>query len=73
MNLNLIIIAVVATAFLVVGYTAYQRHDAVQAERGKTATATAVVTNKAVKVKNEIRNRSYSDDAINLRMLAGTW
>jgi hypothetical protein len=69
--LDLIIIGAIVLA--VVGYTAYQRHDAAVAERNKGAVETQKTVNQAVKVKNEIRNRSYTDGAVNERLLLGTW
>lgn len=69
--LDLIIIGVVVLA--VVGYTAYQRHDATVAANNKSLAETTVVTHDAIKVKNEIRNRPVSDALTIGRLRAGSW
>lgn len=69
--LDLIIVGVIILA--VVGYTAYQRHDAVVGEQGRTAAATTETIIKVQKVKNEIRNRPMSDRATIERLRSLTY
>jgi predicted negative regulator of RcsB-dependent stress response len=65
--------AIAAVVLAVVGYTAYQRHDAKVAERGAAAFETVETISQNERVKDEIRNRPLSHSYTAERLLAGTW
>lgn len=67
------LIAIAVVVLAVVGYTAYQRKDAADAERGKGAVETIVTIEKNERLKDEIRNRPMSHRYTADRLLAGTW
>lgn len=73
MRAYLYLIVIAAVVVSVVGYTAYQRHDATVAANNKNAAATTATVYTAEKIKNEIRNRPISDALTIGRLRSGSW